>query len=72
MYVFNNKHPNNTGDLMPLFSNNGSACSVVMYNKFTTQDITNKAIIIHKKPEDFKSQTCGNSGNRIACGLIKR
>ena len=68
----NNNHPNHTGDLMPVFSNSGNAWSAVLYNKFTFADIVGKAIIIHEKPDDFKTQPGGDAGGRIACGLIKR
>ena len=34
-------------------------------------DIVNKAIVVHAKPDDYKSQPSGESGGRIACGIIK-
>lgn len=33
--------------------------------------IIGKAVIIHAKADDFKTQPSGNSGDRIACGLIE-
>lgn len=30
-----------------------------------------KSIVIHKGKDDFKSQPAGNSGQRIACGVIQ-
>lgn len=30
-----------------------------------------KALIIHEKPDDYKTQPSGNAGARIACGEIK-
>ncbi len=35
------------------------------------KEIFGKAILIHAKADDLKSQPAGNSGDRIACGLIK-
>ena len=35
-------------------------------------DITDKAVIIHKDPDDYKTQPTGNSGARVACGVIRR
>lgn len=36
-----------------------------------TSSILYKSVVIHEKPDDFKSQPTGNSGDRIACGVIK-
>jgi Cu-Zn family superoxide dismutase len=33
--------------------------------------ILGRAIIVHADPDDYKSQPAGNSGKRIACGVIK-
>jgi len=35
------------------------------------QDIVGKSIILHEKMDDLKSQPSGNSGKRIACGVIE-
>ena len=35
-------------------------------------DIVGKAVIVHKDPDDFTTQPTGNSGGRVACGLIAR
>ena len=34
-------------------------------------DILGKAVIIHAAPDDYKTQPAGNSGKRVACGVIK-
>jgi Cu-Zn family superoxide dismutase len=34
-------------------------------------DIVGKAIVVHAKPDDYKTQPSGNSGDRIACGVIE-
>lgn len=33
--------------------------------------VMNKAIILHQNPDDLVSQPSGNSGDRMACGLIQ-
>jgi Cu-Zn family superoxide dismutase len=33
-------------------------------------DLAGKALIVHVAPDDYTSQPAGNSGARIACGLI--
>lgn len=63
-------HPEHTGDLPPLFGNNGYAYLSVLTNRFTISDILNKVVIIHANPDDFTTQPAGNSGKKIACGKI--
>ena len=33
-------------------------------------DIVGRSVVIHAAPDDFKSQPAGNSGPRVACGVI--
>jgi len=35
-------------------------------------DIVGKGLIVHAMPDDYKTQPTGNSGARIACGVIVR
>ena len=34
-------------------------------------DIVGKAVIVHKDPDDYVTQPTGNSGARVACGIIR-
>jgi Cu-Zn family superoxide dismutase len=36
-----------------------------------THDVVGKAIVVHAMPDDYLSQPSGNSGTRIACGVIR-
>ena len=63
-------HPYHAGDMPPLFESNGHALMMFLSNRFTIDEIVNKTIVIHDKPDDFTTQPSGNSGNKIACGVI--
>lgn len=65
-------HPNHKGDLPPLFSSNGNAFLVFATNRFSINEIIGKSMIIHENPDDFTTQPSGNSGARIACGIIEK
>lgn len=66
----NYPHPYHSGDLPPLFSNGGYAYLKTVSNRFELSDIIGKTIIIHSGPDDFTTQPSGNSGEKIACGII--
>lgn len=64
------EHPYHAGDMPPLFGNNGYAFSVFLSNRFCICEIIGRTIIIHLNSDDFHSQPSGNSGIKIACGVI--
>ena len=35
------------------------------------QSIVGKGLIVHRDPDDYKTQPTGNSGPRVACGVIR-
>ena len=37
-----------------------------------TTDIVGKSVIVHKDPDDYATQPTGNSGARVACGVIAK
>lgn len=67
----NQPHGNHAGDFPVLFSNNGIAHMSFFTNKFKIKDIINRSVMIHENPDDYRTQPTGNSGKRIACGVIR-
>lgn len=65
-------HPFHAGDLPPIFENDGYAYMSFFTDRFTIEEVIGKTIIIHDMPDDFTSQPSGNSGKKIACGVIRR
>ncbi len=68
---YNQPHGNHAGDFPVLFSNNGTAIMCFFTNKFKVRDIIGKSIIIHENPDDYRTQPSGNSGRKLACGVIR-
>ena len=66
------EHPNHAGDLPPLLSCRGKAYLAVMTNRFRPEEIIGRTVVIHSKPDDFRSQPSGDSGEKIACGVIRK
>lgn len=67
----NQPHGNHAGDFPVLFSNNGRAMMCFFTDKFKVQDVIGKAVVIHESPDDYRTQPAGNSGRRLACGVIR-
>ena len=63
-------HPRHAGDLLPLMGVKGRAVSAFLTDRFTVSEVRGKAVIIHSMPDDFTTQPAGNSGKKIACGII--
>lgn len=67
----NTPHPEHAGDLPPLLGSHGYAYMTFYTCRLTIDDILNRSIIIHSMPDDFMTQPSGNSGGKLACGVIK-
>lgn len=64
-------HGNHAGDLpvlMPL--KDGTALMKFYTDKFIIADIIGLTILIHQSPDDYRTEPSGNSGIKIACGVI--
>lgn len=66
------EHPHHAGDLPPLFGNDGLALSAFLTNRFSVEEVIGRVVIIHDRPDDFTTVPSGNSGTKIACGVIQR
>ncbi|MCI8514477.1 MAG: superoxide dismutase family protein [Lachnospiraceae bacterium] len=66
------EHPHHAGDLPPLFGNDGFALSLFLTDRFSLDEVTGRTVIIHDGPDDFTTQPSGNSGTKIACGVIQK
>ena len=67
---------NHAGDMPNIKSDaNGNAVYSTKISGFAVNSgptgILGKSVVVHRDPDDYKSQPAGNSGPRIACGLIK-
>jgi Cu-Zn family superoxide dismutase len=63
------------GDLPPLDADASGNASVnatldVIQVGSGQTDVIGHAVIVHAAPDDFKTQPTGNSGARVACGVI--
>ncbi len=67
----NQPHGNHAGDFPVLFSNNGYAQMCFFTDKFKVADALGKSVIIHQNPDDYRTQPTGNTGKRLACGIIR-
>ncbi len=67
----NTQHPNHAGDLPPLLAHDGRAWLRFLTNRFRVADVLGKTVVIHGDPDDFHTQPAGDSGMKIACGVIR-
>jgi Cu-Zn family superoxide dismutase len=64
------------GDMVNIKSNDQGVAQVDTTAAGTTlqggsdTDLIGKAIVVHESPDDYTTQPSGNSGKRVACGVI--
>ena len=64
-------HGDHAGDLPVLFSNDGRAKMTVLTDAFDVSDVNGRAVILHKNPDDYRTDPTGAAGLRLACGVIE-
>jgi len=67
---------NHAGDMPNIKTDaNGNATYSASLHGFTVtagaNGVVGRSVVVHRDPDDYKSQPAGNSGPRIACGVIK-
>lgn len=65
-------HPYHAGDMPPLFGAGGNAFLAFVTDRFEIDEIMGRAVIVHGMSDDFHTQPSGDSGERIACGIVNR
>lgn len=64
-------HPMHSGDLLPLLGNQGYAWAAFYDKRIVTPELMGRSVIVHRMRDDFTSQPSGDSGEKIACGVIR-
>jgi superoxide dismutase, Cu-Zn family len=68
--------PHHSGDMLNVRSDAQGVAEVSVDNADVSlqtgqpNDVLGKALVMHAKPDDYKTQPSGNSGDRIACGVV--
>jgi Cu-Zn family superoxide dismutase len=71
------KGPHHAGDMTMLKADASGAAKLVWEaTELTVADgpasVVGRGVIVHKDPDDYKTQPTGNAGARLACGVVKR
>lgn len=68
--------PHHAGDMLNVTSDAQGVAEVSIDNPDVSlqtgqpNDIIGKALVLHAQPDDYQTQPSGNSGERIACGVV--
>lgn len=76
-----NPNANDSGDLPNIYANSDGSATVELYSTLVSLhgegdrpallDADGSALVIHAKPDDYKSQPIGGAGDRVACAEIR-
>jgi superoxide dismutase, Cu-Zn family len=50
---------------------NGRGLLIIAVGDMTMSNVVGKAVVVHEKQDDLQSDPAGNSGARIACGVLQ-
>ena len=69
--------PHHAGDMPSLKADaNGNAKATFTLADLTvadgTRSVVGRGLIVHKDPDDYKTQPTGNAGARLACAVVRR
>ncbi len=64
-------HPDHAGDLPPLLSCGGRVYLAVLTCRVRIPEILGRTLVVHSRPDDFRTQPAGDSGEKIGCGVIR-
>jgi Cu-Zn family superoxide dismutase len=70
--------PHHAGDLVSLKSDANGVASFryestgIAVGSGAANDVVGRGLIVHRDPDDYKTQPTGNSGARIACAVIAK
>lgn len=67
---YGKEHPLHAGDMPVLFANNGKAWGAFYTERFLPGEVLGRTVVIHDMPDDYRSQPAGDSGEKVACGVI--
>ena len=67
----NQPHGNHAGDFPVLFANQGYGKMCFFTDDFKPHEVIGLSVIIHQNPDDYRTQPAGDSGKRLACGVIR-
>lgn len=66
----NQPHPYHLGDFPPITSCDGYSWMYVYIQQLQLKDVIGRSIVLHGMADDFTTQPSGNSGDKIACGVV--
>lgn len=66
------EHPDHAGDLPPILVSSGYGWMQLYTGRFRPEEVIGRTVIIHGMTDDMHTQPSGDSGVKIACGIIER